>query len=74
MRYLVSYENSSGGFDAVGMNNRWPISDLKTVRGVIQRVNRHATQDRIGKRFQVAYISTVTGSERVIHAGIVGES
>lgn len=36
MRAIITKQNSAGGFDTVGMNNRVLISHLKTERGVLK--------------------------------------
>lgn len=65
---IVTFRNEDGSYDEVGMNNRWPISDLKTERGIVRRIesgNRGKTPYRLElftdshaeKPFRVLYYS-----------------
>lgn len=40
MKVIATRQNDAGTFDKVGMNNRWLITDLKTERGVVNRIKR----------------------------------
>jgi len=42
MKAIVTLQNQDGTFDTVGMNNRRPINNLKTVRGIVNVAGRFA--------------------------------
>jgi hypothetical protein len=49
MYAIVATMNSDGTFDEVGMNNRAPVSHLKTEKGILNWARKYAR----GKTFKV---------------------
>lgn len=52
MYAIVTLRNSDGSYDQVGMSNRWPISDLKTFRGIRNRVRSSVRFNVVGTRIE----------------------
>lgn len=40
MKFIIQRKLSDGTWPTVGMNNQWPISDLTTVRGCVNRLKQ----------------------------------
>ena len=40
-KVIVTRQNSKGTYDQVGMSNRTIVSDLKTVKGILNRLHKY---------------------------------
>ena len=41
MKFFVQFENKFRTFDTAGMNNNFIVSDLKTLRGLVNRLKKN---------------------------------